>query len=40
MNPQLLHLYGPLSIHIYGLLIATGIVAALFLALKDRQLLN
>ena len=40
MNPQLLHLYGPLSIHIYGLLIATGIVAALFLGLKDRQLLN
>jgi phosphatidylglycerol---prolipoprotein diacylglyceryl transferase len=35
LNPQLFHIYGPLFIHTYGLLIAIGISVALFLALKD-----
>ncbi|MCF7900152.1 prolipoprotein diacylglyceryl transferase [Candidatus Babeliales bacterium] len=38
LNPQLLHLYGVFSIHIYGLLITIGIVMGLFFALKDREL--
>lgn len=36
MNSALIHLYGPLSIHTYGVCIAAGVIASLFLAHKSK----
>ena len=35
MNPVLLHIYGPIAIHAYGLCIATGAILAFYLFQKD-----
>lgn len=37
MNPVLLHLYGPLSIHAYGLCIAIGGFLSFFLLTRDQK---
>lgn len=38
MSPRLLHLFGPLYIHAYGLFIALGAVTGITLAVKDTKL--
>ena len=38
MNPILFHIWGPLSIHAYGVFIAIGSCLSLFLALQDSKL--
>lgn len=38
INPNLIHIYGPISIHIYGTLIVAGILTALFFLSKDTEL--
>ncbi len=38
MNPVLLHLYGPFSIHAYGACIALGAVIAIFLLMRDAKM--
>jgi phosphatidylglycerol:prolipoprotein diacylglycerol transferase len=38
MNPTLLHIWGPFSIHAYGFLIALGSCVAVFLAKYDQKL--
>lgn len=38
INPILLHLWGPLSIHAYGVCIAIGIIIALWLLRKDTKI--
>lgn len=38
MNPTLLHIWGPLSIHAYGLWIAIGASVAILLAKHDKKL--
>lgn len=38
MSPQLLHIYGPLFINVYGLFIAIGVGVALLLGLRDKKL--
>lgn len=40
MSPKLLHLFGPLYIHAYGLFIALGITAALIILRHDKKLLK
>jgi phosphatidylglycerol---prolipoprotein diacylglyceryl transferase len=38
MNPTLLHIWGPLSIHAYGLWIAIGACLGIFIAKQDEKL--
>jgi len=40
INPTLLHLWGPLSIHIYGVCIAIGVSIALWMISNDKKTLN
>lgn len=40
MNPILIHIYGPLSIHIYGLCIAIGGLISFFMLSRDKKMQN
>ena len=40
INPVLLHIYGPLSIHIYGICIAIGGLITFFIFCKDKKTQN
>lgn len=38
MSPILLHLWGPLSIHVYGLFVALGALTGIYCASKDKKI--
>lgn len=40
INPTILHVYGPLSIHAYGLCIALGAIIAIYLLYHDKKTLT